>query len=72
MVFQANYQNNKYCLSYKGNKINPKIDLLNFKNIEEGLMDDRLKRVKEEEMFFHINNIDNAIFNASIEYFNVI
>lgn len=58
-------------IGYVWNNIYPpnKID---FKDIDVSILKDRVSRVKNEKMFFHLSKIDNAIFLATVEYFNSI
>ena len=37
--------------------------------IEESLLENRIDRIVNEKSFFHLHNLDNAIFYATIEYF---
>lgn len=43
---------------------------INFQEIETTLLENRVSRVKNEKMFFHLANIDNWIFQATVEYFS--
>ncbi|MDD5197611.1 MAG: asparagine--tRNA ligase [Candidatus Gracilibacteria bacterium] len=55
-------------IQYIGNNINkPKI--INYKEVDLNLLQNRVDRIRTEETFFHIANIDNAIFDAAINYF---
>lgn len=42
---------------------------IDFKNLDISLLENRVKRVHDEKMFYHIQQIDNAIFFATVEYF---
>ncbi|UFX83127.1 amino acid--tRNA ligase-related protein [Candidatus Absconditicoccus praedator] len=55
-------------VKYVGNNIN-KSQKINFKEVETSLLENRVSRVKNEKMFLHIANIDNAVFQATVEYF---
>lgn len=55
-------------IQYIWNNINkPKI--INYKEVDLNLLQNRVDRIRTEETFFHIANIDNAIFDAAINYF---
>jgi len=41
-------------------------------SLDESLLQNRIDRVKKEKQFLHITKIDNAIFNATIDYFRKI
>lgn len=43
--------------------------IINYKEIDINLLQNRVDRIRAEETFFHIANIDNAIFDATINYF---
>lgn len=53
---------------YVGNNLH-KMGCLNTKTINSCLSD-RVLRIKTEKMFFHLENIDDAIFKATVEYFS--
>lgn len=55
-------------IQYIWNNIN-KSQQINFKEVELSLLEKRVSRVKNEKMFLHIANIDNAVFQATVEYF---
>jgi aspartyl/asparaginyl-tRNA synthetase len=57
-----------WTIKYSWNKINQE-KIIDFKNMEEKLLQDRVYRVKNEKIFFHLANIDNWVFFATIEYF---
>lgn len=40
--------------------------------IDESLLNNRIDRIVHERSFFHLHNLDDAIFHASIEYFKKI
>jgi hypothetical protein len=40
--------------------------------VEQNLLENRVERVKKERVFIHIANIDNAIFQSTVEYFSKI
>lgn len=55
-------------IEYVWNNINPS-KTINYKEIDIGLLTSRVDRVKSEKMFWHLANLDNAIFNATVDYF---
>lgn len=53
---------------YNGNKIyNPKE--IAYKSLDTSLLEDRVSRVEKEKQFYHIANIDDWIFKATVTYF---
>lgn len=56
-------------VSYIWNNIEKAKDI-DFKKIDENLLQNRVERVKNEKTFLHIANIDNWIFLSSVEYFS--
>lgn len=58
-------------IRYVGNNIHEASNI-DCKAFEASCLDDRASRVKSERTFFHIANIDNAIFNATVDYFRSI
>jgi hypothetical protein len=58
-------------ISYQGNNLysSQRID---YKTIENTLLQNRVSRVKNEEMFFHLANIDDGIFKAIVTYFSTL
>ncbi|EKD66637.1 MAG: hypothetical protein ACD_49C00026G0012 [uncultured bacterium (gcode 4)] len=57
-----------WIIKYLWNNINAS-KIIDYKTIDNSLLENRVSRVKNEEMFFHIANIDDWIFNASVQYF---
>jgi len=58
----------KGVIQYIGNNIhNPKEIICS--DLQHALLQERITRVKQEEVFLHIANIDHTIFQASVEYF---
>jgi hypothetical protein len=45
-------------IEYLGNKINSN-QIIDFRNIKTNLLENRIKRIKNEETFLHLANIDN-------------
>lgn len=58
-------------IQYIWNNINDPMTI-NYKEIDVNLLQNRIDRLKNEETFFHIANLDNAIFDATINYFRSI
>jgi len=55
-------------LKFKWNNLF-KEKIIELGSIEETLLENRIERVKHEESFYHLNQIDNWIFYATVEYF---
>jgi aspartyl/asparaginyl-tRNA synthetase len=58
-------------IEYIGNNINES-KVIDYKEVEQNLLENRVERVKKERVFIHIANIDNAIFQSTVEYFSKI
>lgn len=55
-------------VQYIWNNVNES-KIIPFKEVDISLLQNRVDRVKNDETFLHIANIDNAIFNAATDYF---
>lgn len=58
-------------VKYIWNNINES-KIIDYSKVEYHLLENRVERVKKEEAFIHIANIDNAIFQSTVEYFSKI
>ena len=58
-------------IEYQWNNINQSKEI-DFKEIDCSLLENRVFRIKKERMYFHLSNIDNSVFNATIDYFRKI
>jgi len=57
-------------IEYIGNNINPRSSI-DYRVLNHSVFEkNRVSRVRDEAMFFHLANIDNRIFFATVEYFN--
>ena len=61
----------KWSIYYLGNNLYAPW-ILDYKQIDQNLLMNRVDRLKHEEQFFHISNIDDGIFKSTIEYFSSI
>jgi aspartyl/asparaginyl-tRNA synthetase len=68
MLYKA-IENGK--IEFLGNKIHDK-KIIDIDSVEKDLLEDRVQKVRIDETFYHINEIDNGVFNASVLYFNSI
>lgn len=58
-------------VKYIWNNINES-KIIDYSKVEYNLLENRVERIKKEESFIHIANIDNAIFQSTVEYFSKI
>ncbi|MEA3304276.1 MAG: amino acid--tRNA ligase-related protein [Patescibacteria group bacterium] len=66
MVYSASENGN---VKYLGNKIFPACDAINNRKITQEYLDQRFASITTDQMFYHLSQIDNAIFQATVEYF---
>lgn len=66
MPYKANPD---YTLKYRGNHIYLSWDVL-FSELDVWLLSNRISRIKNEKMFYHLSKIDNAIFMSTVQYFH--
>lgn len=58
-------------IRYVGNNLHAPSEI-DYKSVSLSCLEDRISRVKNEEAFLHLANLDHAIFMASIRYFESI
>jgi len=58
----------KWQLEFKWNNIFDQFVIDN-NWVDEELLKDRVERVKMNKLFYHLNQVDNWIFYATVEYF---
>ncbi len=58
-------------IKYIWNNINES-KIIDYSKVEYNLLENRVERIKNEESFLHIANIDNAIFQSTVGYFSKI
>lgn len=58
----------KWEIQFMGNNLFPP-QIIKKGIIEESLLENRIDRIVNEKSFFHLYNLDNAIFYATVEYF---
>jgi aspartyl/asparaginyl-tRNA synthetase len=58
----------KWEIQFMGNNLFPP-QIIKKGTIEESLLVNRIDRIVNEKSFFHLHNLDNAVFYATIEYF---
>lgn len=63
------YSTQERHIVYNWNNINTE-KIINKDDIELSLLDNRVNRVKNEKMFYHLLKIDNAIFMSTVQYFH--
>jgi len=56
-------------IKYIWNNINES-KIIDYSKVEYNLLENRVERIQKEEAFIHIANIDNAIFQSTVEYFS--
>lgn len=58
-------------IRYAGNNLHTPVEI-DYKAFVRSFAEQRVSRVKNEEAFFRIANLDNAVFEATVDYFRSI
>ncbi len=70
--YTAKIKNGKRVIEYKGNKRTKKIDDVYATVFDQDIVDKRLNELVTSKHYYHLHNIDNGIFFATVEYFKKI
>jgi asparaginyl-tRNA synthetase len=70
--YKAKKISGKKVIEYQGNKIDKPISNINSVKFTKKILESRLDDIVKKEHFYHLHEIDNSIFFASVEYFKKI
>lgn len=67
--YKAILQGERRVISYLGNKVSKPVEDIKSVCFSQDVLDSRLNDVVKKEEYYHLHKIDNAIFNAAVDYF---
>jgi asparaginyl-tRNA synthetase len=70
--YRAHICDGKKLISYTGNKVNEAIEDVDEIVLSASFLRELVSRFSSEEFYFHLHRIDNAIFQAAVDYFRSI
>jgi aspartyl/asparaginyl-tRNA synthetase len=67
--YSAKIKKGKHIIEYIGNNIYSKIDNVYESTFNQDILDSRIDNIISDKHYYHLHNIDNSIFTATVEYF---